>query len=68
MAIPKPGKPDCTQVRAHRVISLLDSISKLAKRTAAHPTADNLERRDKLSTTGSTVAGNGGRRWMWSRR
>jgi len=46
--IPKPGKPDYTQVRAHRVISLLDSISKLVERTAAHLIADHLERRSKL--------------------
>jgi len=33
VVIAKPGKPDYTQVRAHRVISLLDSISKLVERT-----------------------------------
>jgi len=48
VVIPKPGKPDYTQVRAHRVISLLDSISKLVERTAAHLIADHLERRNKL--------------------
>jgi len=48
VVIPKPGKPDYTQVRAHRVISLLDSISKLVERTAAHLIADHLERRGKL--------------------
>jgi len=54
-------KPDYTRVRAHRVISLLDSISKLVERTAAHLIADHLERRS-LSTTGSTDAGNEDRR------
>jgi len=48
VAIPKPGKPDYTRVRAHRVRSLLDSISKLVERTAAHLIADHLERRNKL--------------------
>ena len=46
--IPKPGKPDYKQVRAHRVISLLDSISKLVERTTAHLIVDHLERRNKL--------------------
>jgi len=44
VVIPKPGKPDYKQVRAHRVISLLDSISKLVERTAAYLIADHLER------------------------
>jgi len=48
VVIPKPGKPDYSQVRAHRAISLLDSISKLVERTAAHLIADHLERRSKL--------------------
>jgi len=48
VVIPKPGKPDYTQVRAHRVVSLLDSISKLVERMAAHLIADHLERRNKL--------------------
>ena len=43
---PKLGKSDYTQVRA--VISLLDSISKLAERTTAHLIVDHLERRNKL--------------------
>jgi hypothetical protein len=28
VVLPKPGKPDCSKVRAYRVISLLDIISK----------------------------------------
>jgi len=48
VVIPKPGKPDYTKVRAHRVISLLDSIGKLVERTAAHLIADHLERQGKL--------------------
>jgi len=48
VVIPKPGKPDYKQVRAHRVISLLDSISKLVERTAAYLIADHLERHNKL--------------------
>ena len=48
VVIPKPGKPDYTQIRAHRVISLLDSISKLVERTTAHLIADHLKRRNKL--------------------
>ena len=44
VVIPKPGKPDYTKVRAYRVISLLDVVSKLVERTAAHPIADHLER------------------------
>jgi len=63
VVIPKPGKPDYTQVRAHRVISLLDSISKLVERSGAHLIADHLERRSS-SMTGSTDAGNEGRRSM----
>ena len=35
IVIPKPGKPDYRQVRAHRVIDLLDSLGKLAEKTAA---------------------------------
>ena len=48
MVITKPGKPDYKQVRAHRAISLLDSISKLVERTAAHLIADHLERCNRL--------------------
>ena len=48
VVIPKPGKPDYTLARAHRVISLLDSISKLVERMAAHLIADHLQRRNKL--------------------
>jgi len=44
VVIPKPGKPDYRQVRAHRVISLLDSLGKLVEKTAAHLIADQLER------------------------
>jgi len=44
VVIPKPGKPDYAKVRAYRVISLLDVISKLLERTAAHLIADYLER------------------------
>jgi len=32
IVIPKPGKPDYRQVRAHRVIALLDSLGKLVER------------------------------------
>ena len=31
VVIPKPGKPDYSKVRAYRVISLLDVISKLVE-------------------------------------
>jgi len=41
--IPKPGKPDYSKVHAYRVILLLDIISKLLERTAAHLIADHLE-------------------------
>jgi len=44
VVIPKANKPDYSQVRAYRVISLLDTISKLVERTAAHLIADHLER------------------------
>ena len=46
--IPKPGKPDYSKVRAYRVISLLDVISKLLERTATHLIADHLERKRGL--------------------
>jgi len=45
VVIPKPGKSDYSKVRAYRVISLLDVISKLLERTAAHLITDHLERR-----------------------
>jgi len=48
VVIPKPGKPDYTKVRAYRVISLLDVISKLLERTAANLIADHLERKRGL--------------------
>ena len=48
VVIPKPGKPDYTKVRAYRVISLLDVISKLVERTAANLIADHLERKRGL--------------------
>ena len=48
VVIPKPGKPDYSKVRAYRVISLLDVISKLLERTAAHLMADYLERKRGL--------------------
>jgi len=41
VVIPKPGKPDYSKVRSYRVISLLDVISKLLERTAAHLIADH---------------------------
>ena len=44
IVIPKPGKPDYSRVRAYRVISLLDVISKLLERTAAYLISDHLER------------------------
>jgi len=43
--IPKPGKSDYSKVRAYRMVSLLDVISKLVECTAAHLVADHLERR-----------------------
>jgi len=48
VVIPKPGKPDYSKVRAYRVISLLDVISKLLERTAAHLIADHPERKRGL--------------------
>jgi len=47
VVIPKLGKPDYSRARAYRVITLLDAISKLLERTAAHLIADHLERRKK---------------------
>jgi len=44
VVIPKANKPDYSQVRAYRVISLLDTISKLVERMGAHLIADHLER------------------------
>jgi len=44
VVIPKANKPDYSQVRAYRVISLLDVIGKLVERTAAYLIADHLER------------------------
>jgi len=41
--IPKPGKQDYSKVRVYRVISFLNVISKLLKRTTAHLIADHLE-------------------------
>jgi len=46
--IPKPGKPDYSRVRAYRVISLLDVVSKLVERTAAPLITDHLERKQGL--------------------
>ena len=43
VAIPKPGKPDYSKVRAYRVISLLDVVSKLLESMAAHLITDHLE-------------------------
>jgi len=48
VVIPKLGKPDYSKVHAYRVISLLDVISKLLERTAAHLIADHLERKRGL--------------------
>jgi len=48
VVIPKPGKPDYSKVQAYRVISLLDVISKLLERRAAHLIADHLERKRGL--------------------
>jgi len=48
VVFPKPGKPDYSKVRAYRVISLLDVISKLLERTAADLIADHLERKRGL--------------------
>jgi hypothetical protein len=41
----KPGKPDYSNVRSYRVISLRDVFSRLVECTAAHLIADHLERR-----------------------
>lgn len=41
--IPKSGKLDYSKVRAYWVISLLDVVSKLVERAAAHLIADHLE-------------------------
>jgi len=43
VVIPKPRKPDYSKVGAYRVISLLDVVSKLVERTAAHLIEDHLE-------------------------
>ena len=48
IVIPKPGKPDYRQVRAHNVIALLDSLGKLVEKTAAYLIADQLERKRSL--------------------
>jgi len=48
VVIPKPGKPDYSKVRAYWVISLLDVVTKLLERTAAHLIADHLERNRML--------------------
>jgi len=48
VVIPKPGKPDYRQVRAHRVIALLDSLGKPVEKTAAHLIADQLEHKRSL--------------------
>jgi len=48
VVIPKPGKLGYSRVRAYRVISLLDVISKLVERTAAQLIADHLERKHGL--------------------
>ena len=43
VVIPKPGKPDYGKARAHRVISLLDTMGKLVERVAAHLISERLE-------------------------
>jgi len=48
VVIPKPGKPDYSKVQMYRIISLLDVISNLLERTAAHLIADHLERKRGL--------------------
>jgi len=48
VVILKLGKPDYSKVRAYQVISLLDIISKLLERTAAHLIGDHLERKQGL--------------------
>jgi len=48
VVIPKPGKPDYSQVRAYWVISLLDVVSKLVEWTAAHLIAGHLECKRRL--------------------
>jgi len=44
VVIPKANKADYSQLRAYRVISLLDGISKLIERTAAHLIREHLGR------------------------
>jgi len=41
--IPKPGKPDYSKVRAYWVIWLLDVVSKLVERVAAHLVGEHLD-------------------------
>ena len=48
VVIPKQGKPDYRQVRAYRVIALLESLGKLVEKTAAYLIADQLERHQSL--------------------
>jgi hypothetical protein len=48
IVIPKPNRPDYSQVRAYRVIQLLDTFGKLVERTAAYLVADLLERNGSL--------------------
>lgn len=48
VVIHKPGKLDYSKVRAYRVISLLDVISKLLERTVVHLIVDHLEQKQEL--------------------
>jgi len=65
VAIPKPGKPDYSKIRAYRVICLLGVISKLDERTAAHPIADHSERRKGRAPHGGQIGcWNGDPAWM----
>lgn len=64
IVIPKPGKPDYrVEVRAFRVIALLDSLGKLVEKTVACLIADQLERGRKLQD-GQFERRKGGHVWM----
>jgi len=54
IVIPKPGKPDYRQVRAHRVIALLDSLGKLVERQrpTSSPTNWNAKGASMMANTG----------------
>jgi len=65
VVIPKPEKPDYSKVRAYRVISLLDVISKLVERIAAHLIANHLERKLAYMMASTDVANGGPVSMQW---